>query len=165
MTCDRGKKSKSIAKGKELKKNEKLLQQIEAVHSWIRGYAADMNEFLTERFTCDLLRCRKAAFRALSKTQFSLLAPNKDGLISLENIRSRLFQGNAASCFAAINVHQHESLDCLEESIPHAYELFEKNGNRAIVIKELASELGIGPAITVHSVLHDWIRHTHRWET
>lgn len=42
-------------------------------------------------------------------------------------------------CAAAINVHQHESLDCLEESIPHAYELFEKNGNRAIVIKELAS--------------------------
>lgn len=83
------------------------------MHSWIRGYAADMNEFLTERFTCDLLRCRKAAFRvcfkyfekntddyvltimsfslqALSKTQFSLLAPNKDGLISLENIRSVL---------------------------------------------------------------------------
>ena len=42
-------------------------------------------------------------------------------------------------CAAAINVHQHESLDCWEESIRHAYELFERNGNRAIVIEELAS--------------------------
>jgi len=42
-------------------------------------------------------------------------------------------------CAAAINVHQHESLDCWEQSIRHAYELFDKNGNRAIVIEELAS--------------------------
>ncbi|KAH0862142.1 hypothetical protein HID58_079353 [Brassica napus] len=120
------------------------------------------------------------------KTQFSFLSPNKDGFITLGSIRSSL-SSNATDemketripeflallnglqhrgmdfaefCAAAINVHQHESLDCWEESIRHAYELFERNGNRAIVIEELASELGVGPAITVHSVLHDWIRHT-----
>jgi len=42
-------------------------------------------------------------------------------------------------CAASISVHQHESLDCWEQSIRHAYELFEMNGNRVIVIEELAS--------------------------
>ncbi|CAH8352689.1 unnamed protein product [Eruca vesicaria subsp. sativa] len=43
-------------------------------------------------------------------------------------------------CAASINVHQHESLDCWEQSVRHAYELFKMNGNRVIVIKELASD-------------------------
>jgi Ca2+-binding EF-hand superfamily protein len=120
------------------------------------------------------------------KTQFSLLAPNKDGLITMDTIRMALASNATEAmkesripeflallnglqyrgmdfeefCAAAINVHQHESLDCWEQSIRHAYELFDKNGNRAIVIEELASELGVGPSIPVHSVLHDWIRHT-----
>ena len=42
-------------------------------------------------------------------------------------------------CAASISVHQHESLDCWEQSVRHAYELFEMNGNRVIVIEELAS--------------------------
>ncbi|CAH8370793.1 unnamed protein product [Eruca vesicaria subsp. sativa] len=42
-------------------------------------------------------------------------------------------------CAASISVHQHESLDCWEQSVRHAYELFEMNGNRVIVIKVLAS--------------------------
>ncbi|KAL0715545.1 hypothetical protein Bca4012_064867 [Brassica carinata] len=173
------------------------------MHPWIRGYDADMNipfDILIFRQIKAYLRSsslRKAALRALSKTlitdeiiylktQFSLLSPNRDGLITLETIRSALSRNATEEmkesripeflallnglqhrgmdfeefCAAAINVHQHESLDCWEESIRHAYELFEKNGNRAIVIEELASELGVGPAITVHSVLHDWIRHT-----
>ncbi|KAF8048767.1 hypothetical protein N665_2411s0003 [Sinapis alba] len=173
------------------------------MHPWIRGYDRDMNipfDILIFRQMKAYLRSsslRKAALRALSKTlitdemiylktQFSLLSPNKEGLITLESIRSALsrnateemkesripeflallngFQHRGMDfeefCAAAINVHQHESLDCWEESIRHAYELFEMNGNRAIVIEELASELGVGPAITVHSVLHDWIRHT-----
>ncbi|EFH59762.1 predicted protein [Arabidopsis lyrata subsp. lyrata] len=41
-----------------------------------------------------------------------------------------------------------------------AYELFEKEGNRPIMIDELASELGLGPSVPVHAVLHDWLRHT-----
>ncbi|KAJ4867619.1 CDPK-related kinase 8 [Raphanus sativus] len=173
------------------------------MHPWIRGYNRDMNipfDILIFRQMKAYLRSsslRKAALRALSKTlitdeiiylktQFSLLSPNKDGLITLETIRSALSRNATEEmkesrvpeflallnglqhrgmdleefCAAAVNVHQHESLDCWEESIRHAYELFEMNGNRAIVIEELASELGVGPAITVHSVLREWIRHT-----
>ncbi|KAJ0264441.1 CDPK-related kinase 2 [Hirschfeldia incana] len=140
---------------------------------------------------------RKAALMALSKTlitdellylkaQFALLAPNKNGLITLDNIRTALASNATEAmkesripdylallngleykgmdfeefCAASISVHQHESLDCWEQSVRHAYELFEMNGNRVIVIEELASELGVGSTIPVHTILHDWIRHT-----
>lgn len=42
-------------------------------------------------------------------------------------------------CAAALSVHQLESRDRWEQRARCAYELFEKNGNRAIVIEELAS--------------------------
>ncbi|XLS44053.1 hypothetical protein HN51_000918, partial [Arachis hypogaea] len=48
-----------------------------------------------------------------------------------------------------------EVLDRWEQHARCAYELFEKDGNRAIVIEELASELGLGTSIPVHVVLHD----------
>uniref|UniRef100_A0A6N2KZX1 EF-hand domain-containing protein n=2 Tax=Salix TaxID=40685 RepID=A0A6N2KZX1_SALVM len=63
-------------------------------------------------------------------------------------------------CAAALNIHQLETLDQWKQLARSAYELFEKDGNRAIVIEELASELGLGPSIPVHAVLNDWIRHT-----
>ncbi|KAK9284361.1 hypothetical protein L1049_023532 [Liquidambar formosana] len=63
-------------------------------------------------------------------------------------------------CAAALSVHQLEALDRWEQHARCAYELFEKDGNRAIVIEELASELGLSPSVPVHAVLHDWIRHT-----
>jgi hypothetical protein len=120
-------------------------------------------------------------------------------------------------CAAALSVHQLEALDRWEQRARCAYELFEKDGNRAIVIEELASvclslilqpykelfaerllvsyildsinllaqilhlkcdcnriwhvekqrlinlifqELGLGPSVPPHAVLHDWIRHT-----
>ncbi|KAJ6378608.1 hypothetical protein OIU78_028777 [Salix suchowensis] len=140
---------------------------------------------------------RKAALKALSKTltvdelfylkeQFVLLEPNKNGTISLENIKATLMKNatdamkesrisdflaslNALQyrrmdfeefCAAALSVHQLEALDRWEQHARCAYELFEKDGNRAIVIEELASELGLGPSVPVHAVLHDWIRHT-----
>ncbi|RYR11047.1 hypothetical protein Ahy_B05g079542 isoform D [Arachis hypogaea] len=140
---------------------------------------------------------RKAALRALSKTltvdelfylkeQFTLLEPNKNGTISLENIKAALVKNatdamkesripdflgslNALQyrrmdfdefCAATLSVHQLEALDRWEQHARCAYELFEKDGNRAIVIEELASELGLGPSVPVHAVLHDWIRHT-----
>ncbi|CAH8326800.1 unnamed protein product [Eruca vesicaria subsp. sativa] len=105
---------------------------------------------------------------SLRKAQFALLAPNKNGLITLNNIRLALasnateamkesripaflhwyfplnglgYQGMDYEefCAASISVHQHESLNCWEKSVRHAYELFEMNKNRVIVIKELAS--------------------------
>lgn len=42
-------------------------------------------------------------------------------------------------CAATVSVHQLEALDRWEQHARCAYELFEKDGNRAIVIEELAS--------------------------
>ncbi|KAI3462769.1 hypothetical protein Pfo_019432 [Paulownia fortunei] len=140
---------------------------------------------------------RKAALRALSKTltedelfylreQFALLEPNKNGTISLDNIKTALKKNatdamnesriydflaslNALQyrrmdfeefCAAALSVYQLEALDRWEQHARCAYELFEKDGNRTIMIEELASELGLSPSVPVHAVLHDWIRHT-----
>ncbi|CAN6478568.1 unnamed protein product [Victoria cruziana] len=118
------------------------------------------------------------------REQFTLLEPNKSGCISLDNIRMALTKHateamkesrvidfvNSMSalqyrkmdfeefCAAAISVHQLEGLDRWEQHARSAYELFEKDGNRALVIEELATELGLAPAAPVHTVLHDWIR-------
>ncbi|PIA46429.1 hypothetical protein AQUCO_01500160v1 [Aquilegia coerulea] len=121
-----------------------------------------------------------------SKEQFALLEPNKGGSINLENIRTALMKNatdamkesriheflpalNALQyrrmdfeefCAAALSVHQLEALERWEQHARCAYEIFEKEGNRAIIIEELASELGLSPSVPVHAVLHDWIRHT-----
>lgn len=42
-------------------------------------------------------------------------------------------------CAATLNVHQLEALERWEQHARCAYELFEKDGNRAIIIDELAS--------------------------
>lgn len=42
-------------------------------------------------------------------------------------------------CAAALSVYQLEALDQWEQHARCAYEIFEKDGNRAIVIEELAS--------------------------
>ena len=42
-------------------------------------------------------------------------------------------------CAAALSVHQLEALDRWEQHARCAYEIFEKEGNRAIMIEELAS--------------------------
>ncbi|XP_031275598.1 CDPK-related kinase 5 isoform X1 [Pistacia vera] len=120
------------------------------------------------------------------KEQFALLEPNKNGTISFESIKAALMKHSTDAmkesripdfmtslnalqyrrmdfeefCAAALSVHQLEALDRWEQHARCAYELFEKDGNRAIVIEELASELGLGPSVPVHAVLHDWIRHT-----
>ncbi|CAL0312795.1 unnamed protein product [Lupinus luteus] len=120
------------------------------------------------------------------KEQFALLEPNKSGTITFENVKAALMKNatdamkesripdflaslNALEyrtmdfdeyCAAAFSVHQLEALDRWEQHARCAYELFEKDGNRAIVIEELISELGLDPSVPVHAVLHDWIRHT-----
>ncbi|XP_015076220.1 CDPK-related kinase 5-like [Solanum pennellii] len=120
------------------------------------------------------------------KQQFALLEPNKNGTINLDNIKAALMKYatdamkearihdfvaslNALQyrrmdfeefCASALSVYQLEALDQWEQHARCAYEIFEKDGNRAIVIEELASELGLGPSVPVHAVLLDWIRHT-----
>ncbi|KAF8377511.1 hypothetical protein HHK36_030893 [Tetracentron sinense] len=171
-------------------------------HPWIRNYndvkvPLDILIFRLMKAYMRSSSLRKAALRALSKTltvdelfylkeQFALLGPNKNGSITLENIRTALMKNatdamkesrvhdflaslNALQyrrmnfeefCTAALSVHQLEALDQWEQHARCAYDLFEKDGNRAIVIEELASELGLSPSVPVHAVLHDWIRHT-----
>ncbi|XP_057768466.1 CDPK-related protein kinase-like [Salvia miltiorrhiza] len=120
------------------------------------------------------------------REQFALLEPNKNGTICLDNIKtalkknatdamneSRIFDFLASLnalqyrrmdfeefCAAALSVYQLEALDRWEQHARCAYELFDKDGNRTIMIEELASELGLSPSVPVHAVLHDWIRHT-----
>ncbi|ERM97367.1 hypothetical protein AMTRI_Chr04g246910 [Amborella trichopoda] len=171
-------------------------------HHWIRNFSTlkvplDIHIFkLIRAYLCSS-SLRKSALMALSKTltvdelfylreQFQLLEANKNGCISLENIRMALMKHATDAmkesrvhelltsmtallyrkmdfeefCAAAISVHQLEGLDRWEQHARSAFELFDKEGNRAIVIEELASELGLGPCVPVHAVLHDWIRHT-----
>ncbi|KAB1207121.1 CDPK-related protein kinase [Morella rubra] len=120
------------------------------------------------------------------KEQFALLELNRNGSITLESVRTALMKNATDAmkesripdvlaslnilqyrrmdfeefCAAALSVHQLEALDRWEQHARCAYELFEKDGNRPIVIEELASELGLGPSIPVHAVLNDWIKHT-----
>ncbi|XP_047318112.1 CDPK-related kinase 7-like [Impatiens glandulifera] len=123
---------------------------------------------------------------AYLREQFTLLGPNKSGFISMQNFRtagmkyatdamkdSRVLDYAASVsnlqyrkidleefCAAAISVYQLEGLETWEQHAHHAYELFEKNGNRSIMIEELASELGLSPSVPIHVVLKDWIRHS-----
>ncbi|KAE9447200.1 hypothetical protein C3L33_20896, partial [Rhododendron williamsianum] len=121
------------------------------------------------------------------KEQFALLEPNKNGSITLDSVKTALMKNatdamkdsrvpdflssvlNALQyrrmdfeefCAAALSVYQLEALDRWEQHARSAYEIFDKGGNRAIVIEELASELGLSPSVPVHAVLHDWIRQT-----
>ncbi|XP_065044304.1 calcium/calmodulin-dependent serine/threonine-protein kinase 1-like isoform X2 [Musa acuminata AAA Group] len=133
--------------------------------------------------------------------QFSLLGPNKSGYISLQNFKMALLRNSTDAmkdsgildfvnmvsslqyrkldfeefAAAAISVHQMEALDAWEQHARHGYEFFEKDGNRPIMIEELASvrikynhmsknqstlDLGLSPSVPVHVVLQDWIRHS-----
>ncbi|WCJ33317.1 Calcium-dependent protein kinase (CDPK) family protein [Euphorbia peplus] len=133
---------------------------------------------------------RKSALAALVKTltvpqlaylreQFTLLEPSKNGFISMSNFKTALLRNStvfdyvnvmsnlqyrkldfAEFCAAAVSVHQLEGMDCWEQQARSAYDFFDKDGNRAIMIQELASELGLSPSIPVHAVIQDWIRHS-----
>ncbi|KAI3799041.1 hypothetical protein L1987_34329 [Smallanthus sonchifolius] len=118
------------------------------------------------------------------KEQFSLLEPGINGFISVENLKTALMKYTTDAmkdsgvhdfleslcrlqyrrmdfeefCAAALRVHQLEGLDRWEKQTRDAYEIFEKDGNRSIVVEELASELGLGPSIPVRDVLDDWVR-------
>ncbi|ONK55057.1 uncharacterized protein A4U43_UnF8020 [Asparagus officinalis] len=120
------------------------------------------------------------------REQFALLGPSKSGYISLQNYKMALMKNSTEAmkdsrvldfvsmvsslqyrkldfeefAAASISVYQLEALDTWEQHARRGYELFEKDGNRPIMIEELASELGLGPSVPVHVVLQDWIRHS-----
>ncbi|XP_057787439.1 CDPK-related protein kinase-like isoform X2 [Salvia miltiorrhiza] len=118
--------------------------------------------------------------------QFALLCPDANEGITLETIKKALMRSatevmkesrvldfleplNALGyrkmhreefCAAALSIHQLEIGDGWEERAQSAYEIFEKDGNRAILIQELASELGLSPSVPIHTVLQEYIRHS-----
>ncbi|PWZ07522.1 hypothetical protein Zm00014a_030211 [Zea mays] len=120
------------------------------------------------------------------REQFTLLDPNKSGHISLQNMKAALMKNSSGAMndsrvldfvnsicniqygnidfeefsAAAISVYQMEGLETWQQHAQQAYELFDREGNRPIVIEELASELGLGPSVPLHVVLQDWIRHS-----
>ncbi|CAJ1967792.1 unnamed protein product [Sphenostylis stenocarpa] len=172
-------------------------------HPWLVNHDDDMRipldmiiHKLVKTYICSS-SLRKSALRALAKTltvaqlaylrdQFTLLGPNKSGLISMQNFKTAVLRSSTDAskdsrvldyvnmvssiqyrkldfeefCAAAISVHQLEGVESWEQHARRAYELFEKEGNRAIMIEELASELGLSPSVPVHVVLQDWIRHS-----
>lgn len=120
------------------------------------------------------------------RAQFLLLEPSKNGRLSLENFKSaltkhateamkesRMFDMIAAIdalqfkkmdfeefCAAACSVPQLEGLENWERQARTAYQIFEREANRVVVIEDLARELGIPSSVPAHVVLHDWIRHS-----
>lgn len=136
---------------------------------------------------------KRAALKALSKAltedelgylraQFTLLEPNKDGRVSLDNFKMALVRNGTDAmtesrvpdilntmtplsyrkmdfeefCAAAISTYQLEALEGWEQIASTAFEYFEQEGNRVISLEELARELNVGP--TAHTILRDWIR-------
>ncbi|KAJ1405221.1 Serine/threonine-protein kinase, active site [Sesbania bispinosa] len=172
-------------------------------HPWLANHCDDMRipfdmiiHKLVKTYICSS-SLRKSALGALAKTltlvqlaylreQFTLLGPNKNGLISMQNFKTAILRSATDAskdsrvldyvnmvgsiqyrkldfeefCAAAISVHQLEGMDSWEQHARRAYELFEKDGNRPIMIEELASELGLSPSVPIHVVLQDWIRHS-----
>ncbi|KAF8396274.1 hypothetical protein HHK36_017889 [Tetracentron sinense] len=146
-------------------------------HPWLANYQdtkipLDMIIYkLVKAYICSS-SLRKLALAALAKTltvvqlaylqdQFTLLGPNKSGFISMQNFKIALMR-NFTEAMKDSRVLDYvsmlEGMDSWEQHAPCAYELFEKDGNRPIVIEELASELALSPSVPVQVVRQDWIR-------
>ncbi|KAJ1436051.1 Protein kinase domain [Sesbania bispinosa] len=151
-------------------------------HPWLVNHHDDLKipldmiiHNLVKAYICSS-SLRKSALGALAKTltvaqlaylrdQFTLLGPNKNGLISMQNFKTAVLRSSTDAskdsrvldyvhmvssiqyrkldfeefCAAAISVHQLEGMESWEQHARRAYELFEKDGNRPIMIEELAS--------------------------
>uniref|UniRef100_A0A6N2MWT5 non-specific serine/threonine protein kinase n=1 Tax=Salix viminalis TaxID=40686 RepID=A0A6N2MWT5_SALVM len=170
-----------------------------AAHPWLRDDSRPINlDILIYKLVKAYLHAtpfKHAALKALSKAltedelvylraQFSLLEPNGDGSVSLDNFRMAL-ERNATDamresrapeilnameslayrkmyfeefCAAAISTYQLEALEGWEQIASTAFEHFEQEGNRVISVEELARELNVGPS--AHTFIKDWIRNS-----
>ncbi|XP_044506014.1 CDPK-related kinase 1-like [Mangifera indica] len=154
------------------------------VYRLVKAYIASSS--LRKAALGALAKTLTVAQLAYLREQFTLLGPNKSGFISMQNYKMAVTKNSTDAmkdsrvldyasmigslqyrkldfeefCTAAISVHQLEGMETWEQHARHAYDLFEKDGNRPIMIEELASELGLGPSVPVHVVLQDWIRHS-----
>ncbi|XP_050227063.1 CDPK-related kinase 1-like [Mercurialis annua] len=154
------------------------------VHKLVKAYICSSS--LRKSALGALAKTLTVAQLAYLREQFTLLGPGKNGFISMSNFKTAVIRNSTDAtkdsrvldfvsmvsslqykkldfeefCAAAISVHQLEGMDGWEQHARRAYELFEKDGNRPIMIEELASELGLSPSVPVHVVLQDWIRHS-----
>ncbi|KAK6151343.1 hypothetical protein DH2020_013978 [Rehmannia glutinosa] len=135
-------------------------------HPWLAGHQdvkipLDMIIYkLVKAYICSS-SLRKTALRAMTKNSTDAMKDSR--VLDYVNVVSSLQYKKLdfeEFCAAAISVHQLEGMDSWEQHAHNAYEFFEKDGNRPIMIEELASELGLGPSVPVHVVLQDWIRHS-----
>ncbi|KAK6149032.1 hypothetical protein DH2020_016557 [Rehmannia glutinosa] len=104
---------------------------------------------------------RKAALGAMAKNSTDAMKDSR--VMDYVNVVSSLQYRKLdfeEFCAAAISVYQLEGMESWEQHARRAYDFFEKDGNRPIMIEELASELGLSPSVPVHVVLQDWIRHS-----
>ncbi|EFJ23174.1 CDPK-related protein kinase 3 [Selaginella moellendorffii] len=118
------------------------------------------------------------------RCQFALLEPNKGGRVSFENFKTALMRSATEAmkesrafeilssmdalafkkmdfqefCAAAISVHQLEASSGWETLSRTAYDTFDREGNRLVIIEEVAREVGLGQTVPAHLVLRDWIR-------
>ncbi|KAI5564837.1 hypothetical protein POPTR_014G103500v4 [Populus trichocarpa] len=168
-------------------------------HPWLRDDSRPINlDILIYKLVKAYLHAtpfKRAALKALSKAltedelvylraQFSLLEPNGDGSVSLDNFRMALVRNatdamresrapeilNAMEslayrkmyfeefCAAAISTYQLEALEGWEQIAFTAFEHFEQEGNRVISVEELARELNVGPS--AYTFIKDWIRNS-----
>ncbi|KAG6748257.1 hypothetical protein POTOM_048173 [Populus tomentosa] len=168
-------------------------------HPWLRDDSRPINlDILIYKLVKAYLHAspfKRAALKALSKAltedelvylraQFSLLEPNGDGSVSLDNFRMALVRNatyamresrapeilNAMEslsykkmyfeefCAAAISTYQLEALEGWEQIASTAFEHFEQKGNRVISVEELARELNVGPS--AYTFIKDWIRNS-----
>ncbi|KAJ6363529.1 hypothetical protein OIU78_003661 [Salix suchowensis] len=114
-----------------------------------------------------LAKTLTAAQLAYLREQFTLLGPSKNGYISMHNFKTAVIKHstdamkdsrvldyvNMVSSLqyrkldfeefsaVAISVHQLEGMDCWEQHVRRAYELFEKDGNRPTMNVLLVVEL------------------------
>ncbi|KAG5556002.1 hypothetical protein RHGRI_006588 [Rhododendron griersonianum] len=133
-------------------------------HPWLANYhdvkiPLDMIIYkLVKAYICSS-SLRKAALGAVAKNATEAMKDSRvlDYAHMMSTLQYRKLDFEEF-CAAAISVHHLEGMESWEQHARSAYELFEKDGNRPIMIEELASELGLSPSVPVHVVLQDWIR-------
>ncbi|XP_030463735.1 CDPK-related kinase 1-like [Syzygium oleosum] len=152
------------------------------VYRLVRAYI--WSSSLRKEALCALAKTLTVAQLAYLREQFAILGPNRNGFISMQNFKTAVAKNSTDAmkqsrildyahvvssiehgkfdfeefCAAAISVHQLEGTASWEEHARKGFELFEKEGNRPIMIDELASELGLSTSVSIHVVLQDWIR-------
>ena len=119
---------------------------------------------------------------AYLQEQFTLLGPNKNVFISMQNYKTTIMKNSTDAmkdsrvfdfvnmicsiqyrkldieefCATSISVRHLEGMETWEQHARRAYDLFENDGNKPIMIEELALKLGLSLSVPVDVVLQGW---------